>query len=306
MIPLVFLVVAGLTGVPLVGDVGGYLERSAEAEFAGEQLVSCETPDGSRTAVFDIAQVEGTVMAWAADGDAPIVTLGPGTSAIIDGDEVAVASVEGSEDDDIDTFQVGERADVTYLGRPAREVALMRDGSERVLLTVDAATDAIVRTRTYDGEGNLYCDRRMLTFESGPGGVELPEMAGEQSTTAPLDEAPTVLPPEIAGFVLRDTYPLGEGTMSYYSDGYFSLGVVVTSRPFVVVGGDDTVTVESGTGSYQRTFQAGSVTVTWESHPGNLAVMGDLPPDLLDSVLDELPSPMAEGFLGRLWSRLFG
>jgi hypothetical protein len=46
--------------------------------------------------------------------------------------------------------------------------------------------------------------------------------------------------------------------------------------------------------------------VTWVSASGNMAVIGDLPPDLLDALLDELPPPVHEGFLGRIWSRLFG
>lgn len=302
----VLLLLAAMAGTGLTGDVGGYLERSSEAEFSGEQYVSCATPDGDRTAVFDVAQVEGTVVAWAGAEGAPVLTMGPGRSATISGDEVEAAVVEGSGfAGGSDVFEVGPTSDGTYLGRDVVEVPLLRDTEKRVLLTVDTETDAVLRARTFDASGDLYCDRRMLTFNAGTAGV--PEVATiEVEADSPTDDVPDLLPSEIEGFVLLDTYTLDDGTLSYYSDGYFSAGVVVTDRPLGFGSEDEITTVSSESGNYRRSYQAGSVTVTWESDDGNVAVIGDVPPDLLDSILEGLPAPSTEGFFGRMWSRLFG
>lgn len=307
MSAVVILMAAAMAAIGLTGDVGGYLERSADAEYSGEQYVSCVTPDGDRTTVFEVAQVDGTVVAWAGADDATILTMGPGRSATITGDEVEAAVVEGNGVlDDSDAYDVGSTTEVTYLGREASEVWLMRQGEQRVVLTVDTETDAVVRARTYDDDGALYCDRRMLTFTAGT--TDMPDVAVtvEVEASTPIDEVPSLLPDEIDGFLLLDTYPLDDGTLSYYSDGYFSVGVVVTERPFGFAPEDEVTTVTTEAGEYRRSYQAGSVTVTWESDEGNLAVIGDVPPDLLDSILDGLPAPVNEGFLGRIWSRLFG
>lgn len=303
----VWLMAAALAGSSLIGDVGGYLERSADAEYSGEQYVSCDTPDGDRTTVFEVAQVDGTVVAWAGAEDAPILTMGPGRSATISGDEVEAAVVEGSGViDESDPYEVGATHDVMFLGRDAIEVSLLRQGDERVVLTVDAETEAVVRTRTYDDSGDLYCDRRMLTFSPGTSAIPEVAVAVDVEAATPTDDIPSVLPDEIDGFFLLDTYPLEDGTLSYYSDGYFSVGVVVTSRGFGFAEGEEVTTISTQKGEFRRSYQAGSVTVTWESADGNLAVIGDVPPDLLESILGGLPQPASEGFLGRIWSSLFG
>lgn len=302
--PLVLSVV--LTATAVAGDLGGYLERSAESEFAGEQLVACDTPDGDRSSLFQIAQSEGIVAAWVSDdAEVPIVTVGPGTSSIIEEETVEATLVEGTVMEGEEVYSVGEETETTFLGRPALDVSLLRDGTERVRLTVDAETGAVVRTRAYDGSGDLYCDRRLLSFETGP--VTLPdgaEAAGDQESAEPIP-APDLLPAEIAGFQLLDTYELEDGTLSYYSDGFFSAGVVLTDRP-VSLGIEDAVAFRRGGAEYLRQYEAGTVTVTWTTAEGNMALVGDLPPDLLAEVVDGLPAPSQRGFFGRIWETLFG
>lgn len=298
---LLALAVAGST---ITGDLGGYLERSAASEFAGEQVVSCDTPDGDRRSLFEIAQSGGVVAAWVSDdGEAPIVTVGPGSSAVIEGGTVEATLVEGTAMGDDDAYTVGEETPTTFLGRPALEVAFRRDGTERVRLTIDDATGAVLRTRVYTGAGDLYCDRRLVSFETE--GVVLPiegTAAVDQGAAEPIDP-PSELPAAVDGFRLLDTYQLEEGTLSYYSDGFFSVGVVITDRPVLP---DDAVPFELAGGHYLRVFGPGTVTVTWMAEAGNMALVGDLPPDLVESFLGGLPAPTRPGFFGRIWNSLFG
>lgn len=302
----VLLVALMLTGVPWSSDIGGYLERSSEAEFAGEHLVLCSTPDGDRSAVFNLAQVDDRVVAWGGGDDGSIVTMAPGQSATMTDGEVEVTVVETTEPEaDSDLYEVDDTTPITYLGRPATEVTLLREDALRVALTVDDESGAVLRTSTYDGDGDLYCDRRQLTFETGSFSVPEVEDTVAAEAAQPA-EAPAGVSDSIAGFELLDTYAFDEGTMSYFSDGFFSVGVVVTDRPLDLGQSEESSQIVTSTGVYHRTFQAGNVSVGWTSRGMNMAVIGDLPPDLLEDFLSGLPLPTDEGFLGRIWNRLFG
>lgn len=297
---------AVLLSVPAValGDLGGYLERSAAAEFSGEQAVSCDTPDGARSSVFQLTQADGSVAAWsAADADS-VVTVGPGLAAARTGDETDAAVVEAVESNDSSpSYRIGESEQVIFLGRDADEVSILRDGIQRVLLTVDVDSDVVVRTRTYEEDGDLYCDRRMISFQ--PGVSDVPVMAAQADVepAVPLDDAVVNLPREVEGFLLLDTYPVADGTLSYYSDGFFTFGVVLTDRP---VGIDaDAVVFPADTGSYRRVYEAGRVTMAWSAGSQSIALIGDMPPDLTDAVLEELPAPESRSLLSRIWDRLF-
>lgn len=300
------LVAALVVTTPLTPDVGGYLERSSEAEFTGEQLVACETPDGNRSSVFNLAQEEGSVVTWEDGADPQIVEVAPGLSVTVTGEVAEAAAVEGTPVVESDLYTAEEEADVTYLERPAVEVVLVRDGTERVRMTVDEGTDAILRSLTYAGDGSLYCDRRLLSFEAETSDVPEVTVEAQAEPLMPIDDSPDELAATIEGFELVDTYSLDDGTLSYYSDGFFSVGVAVTRRPISFTESDEVVEVEEEEGRYRRSYQAGSVTVTWEAEPGNMVVIGDLPPDLLDSFVSELPPPTGGSFFDRIWSRLFG
>lgn len=301
------VLVAALVGTaPWFADVGDYLERSAEAEFTGEQIVSCDTPDGDRSSIFNLAQTDGTVVAWDRGEESSMVGVAPGRTVTVTGDAVETAVVEGSALVEADRYTAEEGPTSTYLGREVTEVSLVRDGTERVRLTIDSESSAVLRTVTFTADGDSYCDRRLLSFEEDLGGVPQLALDAAPEPSTPIDEAPDELAETVDGFVLVDTYELEEGTLSYYSDGFFSAGVALTDRPVSVGEGEEVVEFELENGTYERVYAAGSVTVTWEADPGNVVLMGDLPPDLVDSFLQELPAPRQSGFFDRIWSRLFG
>lgn len=290
-----------------VADLGGYLERSATAEFSGEQLIACDTPDGSRDSLFEIAQSGGWVVVW---NDADVderIAVGSGVMSTVSGDQVVASAVEASDlGSDSAAYVVAEEVPTTYLGREALEVTIERDGVERISLTIDVETDAVVRTEVFDDSGNTYCDRRLLSFTPG----EVSDVDGlepiDAEPAAPIDSAPAELPETTHGFRLLDTYQLDDGTLSYYSDGFFSFGAVVTGRPVGFEEAAEVVVVETEMGTYRRSYVAGRVTVAWASASGNMALVGDLPPDLVEDVLSDMPAPVGTGFFERIWSRLFG
>lgn len=300
------IVAAILVATPVMADISGYLEASSEAEFTGEQFVVCDTPDGSRDTVFEVAQVDGTVVAWDTAGGESVVRVAPGLSMTSVGDRVEATHVTGSRSAQSDDYVEGELVETTYLGRPVKEVGFFREGIERVRLTLDDATDAVLRSRTFGSDGGVYCDRRLVSFSTDVGDVPSLPSQEDVEAASPLETTPGILPETAAGLELIDTYAVEEGTLSYYSDGFFSVGVVVTSRP-VDLGDDSGVTeIEAARGHYRRSFTAGSVAVAWSSGAENLAVITDLPPDMLEDFLEELPEPVDAGFFRRIWSRFFG
>ncbi len=297
-------VVAVLLAIPgVVADLGGYLERSGEAEFSGEQLVTCDTPDGPRDSLFQIAQVAGSVMAWEPGSDQVLVTMGSGMTVTVTGDNVE--SADGATPGDTASYEVQETSSITYLGRAATEVSVRRDGLERVRMTIDSATGVVLRTRTFGGDGGLYCDRRLISFSPGNGGVPYSEGDIDGDAVGRIDEAPAGLPGRLVGFELLDTYDLDDGTLSYYSDGFFSFGVVMTDRPLGFAADSEVVADQSDRGEYRRSYEAGRVTVAWTSASGNVAFIGDTPPDLTEEALQSLPGPVNPNVFERIWNRLF-
>jgi hypothetical protein len=225
----------------------------------------------------------------------------------VSGDQVVASAVEASDlGSDSAAYVVAEEVPTTYLGRDALEVTIERDGVERINLTIDIGTDAVVRTIVFDDDGNTYCDRRLVSFTPG----EVTDLDSLEPIDAdpaePIDSAPAELPEATHGFRLLDTYQLDEGTLSYYSDGFFSFGAVMTERPVGFEEAAEVVVVEAETGRYRRSYVAGRVTVAWASASGNMALVGDLPPDLVEDVLSDMPAPVGTGFFERIWSRLFG
>ena len=114
----------------------------------------------------------------------------------------------------------------------------------------------------------------------------------------------SLLPENIGDFALLDAYVDDAGlTFGYYSDGFFSFAVFESPVEIVLDGGVDHL-VEGH--RYLREFSPGQVTYTWPVQGGGMALIGDLPPDMHDQVLGELPSPYDAGFFRRLWRNLFG
>lgn len=305
MTAAVLALVAAMAVAPFAADIDSRVERSATAEFSGEALISCDTPDGSRSDVFNVAQVDGAFLAWH-DGQQEAVSVSPGLSMTSADGQIEASIVEASSATGLDSYTISEEATSAYLGRQAEELVLSRDGVERVRLTLDTETGAVLRTITYGADGSAYCDRRLLAFSTDVSGVPSLRLDADVDPSVPVDSAPESLPASVGGFELVDTYPVEEGTLSYYTDGFFSVGVVVTRRPLKIPGEDTAVEVESDQGSYVRAYRPGAVTVTWSRAPEKLAVIGDMPPDMVDKFLEALPAPEKENLFDRIWSRLFG
>ena len=299
--------VAVLVVVPATAAFGAeldeLLERGQEASYSAEQIISCSTPDGVRDALVRIDQVGGELQLTSnATDDVEVIAGDGGWTITSDGGLVAQASVDGAESGGDEIYVVEEEGAVEYLGRVAMAYLLVRDGEPRAELTIDDETGVVVKAVTLTIDNETYCERRFVSLDTeapvidknGVDGVDNPPTLVETSS----------LPEEVSGFDLLDQYEDESGVrFAYYSDGFFSFALFETPTAVAV---PDSTPVEFESGNYRRVFTAGQVTYVWETRDSGMALVGDLPPDLHETVLAEMPHPEDPGLFRRWWRALFG
>jgi len=281
------------------------LEQSREAAYTAEQIISCSTPDGVRDAVVRIAQSNGEIrMTSTVAGDIEVSSGDGGWTLSRRGGVISSASVDSEEMTPVEPLYVVEDAgSAHFLGRVATVHQLIRDGVLRAELVFDDETGALVTATTFTTSGDTYCERRFVSFDPTDPVFETPDLL-EAEALQPRSEVETLLPESVGGFDRLDIYEDEEGLrFAYYSDGFFSFAVFETPTTVAL---PDANPIQFGEGVYQRSFTAGQVTYVWETRSGGMALLGDLPPDLHESVLATLPPPEDPGILRRLWRSLFG
>jgi hypothetical protein len=285
-----------------------YLDRASRAEFSGQQVVTCETPSGSRTIAMGLNQIDGTTTARsAADGSTEVRVVG-GTFSVVSDDGTVDTSAAVTEAVPEGRYTVSKVESMTALGRPAKRVTIVDTaGLTRATVTFDIETGAMLVSRIRNADGSIYCDIRMVEFS------ESARQASSRTTTSSEDNLESAdlpdgleLPEQVAGFSRVETFTWERGgVVAYYSDGLFSFTLLATMRPVVLDSENaDAVTIEGG--DYVRWFGAGQSIYVWDSEAGGLAMYGDLPLDLQEAVLAELPDPTRIGVLARWWRNLFG
>jgi hypothetical protein len=292
----------------LGADLDELLSRGNEATYSAEQTISCSTPDGVRDAVVRITQMDGELRVSSSVTDEVEVAAGGGSWSVRSGDGlVAEAAVDaGDKEKSESLYSLDEEESVEYLGRAAMSYLLIRDGETRGELTFDDETGALVQAVTFTLDGEVYCERRFTSIDTEFERVSAldTETAAADGGTEPVVDDASQLPDEVAGFELLDQYEDEEGLrFSYYSDGFFSFALFETDTTVEL---PEATSVELQSGAYVRAFTAGQVTYVWETVAGGMALVGDLPPDLHESVLAEMPHPQDPGFLRRWWRNLFG
>lgn len=297
-----FLVVVPSTAV-FGADVDELLERGSDASYSAEQIVTCATPDGVREALIRIDQVEGELRLTSNISDDVEVTAGAGGWTLTrDDGVVAEAAVDQGDSATDSVWEVEEAGAEEYLGRVAMAYLLIRDGQPRAELVIDEETGVVVQAVTLTIDNDVYCERRFVSLDT-----ESPVVEGkkaDRAATPPALVETSDLPATVAGFELLDQYEDEEGIrFAYYSDGFFSFAVFETPSAVAV---PEATPVQNESGDYLRVFTAGQVTYVWETRDVGMALVGDLPPDLHEAVLAEMPAPEDPGLLRRWWRALFG
>lgn len=280
-------------------DLEELLDRSQEATYSAEQVISCSTPDGVRDAVVSLEQVGGEMHV---SGEVEVSSGSGGWALVREGSVVNSASVEaGSSDGDL-AYRIDDGSAHPFLNRKAGLYLLYAGDVLRGELIVDGATGALLSVVTYNSDGSVYCERRFIEFDPTP--PEAPTATLSTSETLEPIEDTSTLPESLGTFQLLDIYKDDQGfVFAYYSDGFFSFAVFQT--PTVVELTDaGSLTLEDSV--YARSFAPGQVTYSWETRHGGMALVGDFPPDMHPEVLEGLAHPFAPGILQRIWRSIFG
>jgi len=303
LIALVALLTVVPGGVAFGAELDELLSESQAASYSAEQIISCSTPDGERDALVRIEQVGDELRVTSSVSDDVEVISGSGEWTLTRGEEQVVhANVDSGEATAEDLYTVEELGAVEYLGRASMAYLLIREGEPRAELVIDEETGAVVEAVTLTIGNEVYCERRFVSLDTDP--PEITEPTAAAGETPPTLIETSTLPEEVGGFELLDQYVDEDGVrFAYYSDGFFSFAVFETPTAVALPGAE---LVELASGPYSRIFTAGQVTYVWETLDYGVALVGDLPPDMHEAVLAEMPHPQDRGLFRRWWRALFG
>ncbi len=287
----------------LGSELDDLLDRSREASYSAEQIITCSTPDGVEDAVVRLSQVGGEIQVGAPVDDDLSVSSGYGGWTLLQGgDVVSRTAVEGTSDEAVARYTIDGGVRTEFLGRDATVYKMAGEGMIRAELVIDNEIGALLRVITYGADGEVYCERRFITFDTTPPTMRISNPA-ETDTLESL-ATDTNLPESLAGFTRLDQYSDEDGfVFGYYSDGFFSFAVFETPS---IVRMEAPFRMTFDNRSYDRSFTPGQVIYSWESRAGAMALIGDLPPDMHQKVLEGLPEPRDPGIFRRLWRNLFG
>jgi hypothetical protein len=302
-------IVAAAPAAASAQDLSQYLERSAQAEFSGSEAVMCSTPDGRREVIVDLVQAGGRLSAFRSEAGGRVAVSG-GTLEVTRPDGTADAtSVAANQLRGTGGYAIVDRGADQLIGRFVTRVTVSDGrGVERASLAFDLDTGALLASTVLNDDGSVYCETYMISFSDSA--ESLPDsgvgLTGLLEPVAEDDEMTARLPESVADFRRLDVYLWTDGgAIAYYSDGLFSFSLLATSRS-IELEAEGATEVEDGDGSYTRWFGPGQVVLAWDAVEGGLALSGDLPVDMIDGVLSELPDPARPGLFTRMWRRLFG
>jgi hypothetical protein len=291
------LVAAGALPAAADDSLDELLDEIEDAEFSGSQVIITTWDGVTEVSVVTVDHGDGIVIVEGGDGVAMLgqgraMRLGAGNGAAVS-DWTEVSS---------ERYRVLIGRVSLRQGRDVQSVEIREGDLLRARVTLDVESGAPLVTEVFDGAGRRFRYSAMLDFEPWSQGVAAPG-THVFDVSVPAESSAR---DELAGYVRADTYAAPDDSLhSFYSDGLFAFSLFEYDGP-ADFGEDALESFEISGRRYERRVTATDVYVTWPSSGSTYVLVGDLPPDHLADVLDELPQPRRRGFLSRLWDGLFG
>ncbi len=290
-------VAASSTAAPaLADDLEEYLERAADADYAGRQVV-VTVWDGR--SIANVASLEHSGGATMLSGDVSDTVIRDGKVSVEGSPGIALSawSTPGADD----RYTAGEERDVTRLGRAARSVTILEGDVVRARIVFDLATWAPLATEIYDDDGEVFRFASFLDFDPNPRSVygAMDDEGYDYDLVRRIEES--ALPKAAGGYVLGDAYDgPGDAAQAFYSDGLFSFSVFEVRARVALERFADAQPLVTDTGEYLVLVDAYELWVMWERNGTGYVLVGDLPPDHLIAVLADLPAPKGKN----LWQKI--
>ena len=175
----------------------------------------------------------------------------------------------------------------------------------RVRIVVDDASSVPLMTEVYTGAGALYRMAALVEFSPDAPEMGMPDDMPEHEMLMPSDPS-QLLPTDTSGYRRVDSYEMNGTTQMFYSDGLFSFSVFENNPGRMPERFNDSTAFVVDGAVYRRIVTPTVVWVHWDAPDRSYVLVGDLPPDHLQSVLGDLPDPGRRNVVVRLWRRLFG
>lgn len=284
-------------------DLDDLLERADDATYTATRLTVSVWDDTTNVVRERVEHANGAEMirvdrTWSMVGNGRTIVLGDSPEGI--------AFMPRSAPIVSDRYEVADEAPCTHLRRACRFYTILEDEAVRARMLIDTKTGAPLITYVYDGDGATY--RTISLSDFAPHRTyEWPEGSVDAPLEIVMHDEPTTAPEAVGGYRLVDAFDGPAGSeQAFYSDGLFSFSLFVMSEDTSVEGFEDPRTLETDRGTYDLLTTARDVRVHWSDGDHHYVVVGDLPPDHLETVLDELPRPGTASIFTRIWRALFG
>lgn len=288
--------------VAIAAELDDYLAEAADASYAGERAVWSSFAGETEFSVVSVEQAGSTVMVESG-GSSQVV--GDGKVAGVGSSGNGVALADWSSVPPADRYETTSVRSDVRLGRDAVVITVEEAGETRARFWFDEETGAALGSEVYDGQGELFRLSWMLDFDANPRRIYTVLGASAYDLVVTADAGD--LPATVAGYTRVDTYRgPNDSIHAFYSDGLFSFSVFLidgegVTGPFV-----DADEMSVGSGTYRWILTASELWVQWSGSGKTYVLVGDLPPDHLETVLQELPAPDGGNFLSRIWKGIFG
>jgi hypothetical protein len=280
-------------------DLDGYLREAEQAEYGGRRIVVTIWDGKSQAEILTVLHTGDTMTV---NGGESIIGYGklagaPGGGVIIPEWSSSVLS---------DRYTMDQPEAVRRLGRDAVRIVVREGDAKRASIVLDAETSAPLATEVFDGEGTLFRYSTMIDFDANPA-HHVAEQGADDEYEVMLPRSAGGLPATVAGYQRADTYAgPSDSVHAFYTDGLFYFSIFELPGGTRLGGLEDAAVVLVGGNEYRRLVSSGGIWVYWEGETAYLLV-GDLPPDHLLQVLEELPQPKGKGnFISRLLRGIFG
>ena len=304
-----FLLTSGLAiallatqlGTASADELTELIDAAAEADYSGRQIVVTFLDGETTLEIVDVEHAGSLTMVGNSQGQA---LLGNGKLSGADG---GLAVSEWNAAQMSDKYTAGTPASIRRLNRQATAIDVFENGQLRMRRVFDDATGTPLVTEVYGGDGKLFRLTSMLEVNSLPAQLYAGSNHGAGEYAVLLPTANHDLPDRAADYFLADAYAgVDDSLQGFYSDGLFSFSLFQIEGRGDSSRFDDANTLEMDNRQYQRLVNPGEMWVTWQSGGSTYVLVGDLPPDHLELVLEALPKPGSRNLFSRLWNGLFG
>lgn len=300
-IALALALLATQVGTSGADELTELIDAATEADYSGRQIIVTFL-DGDTT--LEIVEVEHAGSLMMVGNSQGREFLGGGKLSGADGG-LAVSSWNAARMSD--RYLVGDASPIRRLDRESTAIEILENGQLRMRRVFDNATGTPLVTEVYGGDGKLFRLTSMLEINRLPANLYGGSGHDKSEYEVLLPTTGHDLPAGAAGYMLADAYAGADDTLQgFYSDGLFSFSLFQVEGRADSDRFDDAGSLEIDGRRYDRLVNAGEMWVTWLAEGNTYVLVGDLPPDHLERVLDELPRPGSRNLFSRLWNGLFG